>query len=257
MPSLRQRFLEDRLLRLFAVSRVPHPVVIDVFGLSGLFDAFWIDQEHGGWTYDQIVTAVLAGQAHGLECFVRMAPTGYEAVTQNLEAGAAGVMAARIESAQQAEQFVRWSKFAPLGNRGFNSGGRDGRYAQLEPVEFARRANQEQLVAIQIETLGALNDVEAIAALEGVDVLFVGPADLSQALGILGQWDHPKLWEAIVAVERACRRHGKAWATVAPSVRFVQRAVEHGCRAVSFTSTVTCLNAGLEALQEQFAAWLG
>ncbi len=256
MPSLKQRLQEERLLRLFAVGRIPHPVVIDLFGLSGLFDAFWIDQEHAGWTYQEVVMAVLAGQAHGLECFVRMAPSGYHAVTQNLEAGAAGVMAARVESCQQAAQFVQWSKFAPLGQRGFNTGGRDGHYAKLDPVQFAQQTNREQMVAIQIETLGALDHVEQIAALEGVDLLFVGPADLSQALGILGQWDHPRLWEAIAAVEQACQRHGKVWATVAPSAQFVQRAVEHGCRAVSFASTVSCLNAGLDALREQFAAWL-
>ena len=82
----------------------------------------WMDQEHGGLTYEQTVQLSVSARANGFDTFVRMAPSGYELVTQNLEAGASGVLAAQIFSAEQAEQFVRWTKFAPRGSRGLRSG---------------------------------------------------------------------------------------------------------------------------------------
>src|SRR5205085_12416228 len=114
----------DELVRIFSVGRLVHPVLFDVFGLCGGFHGCWLDQEHAGLTYEQIVLAAACARANGLDSFVRMALTGYSQATQNLEAGAGGLMGARVESAAQAEEFVRWCKFAPRGIRGLNAGGR-------------------------------------------------------------------------------------------------------------------------------------
>ncbi len=235
------------LVRIFAVVRIPSPIVIDLFGLAGGFHGFWIDQEHGGLNYEQIMVLSIAARANGMDCFVRMAPTDYSLVTQNLEAGAGGVMAARIENAAHAEQFVQWAKFAPRGLRGMNSSGRDANFTHKSQVQFAQEANRDHLTAIQIETLGALNQVDQIAAIDGVDLLFVGPSDLSQALGILGQMDHPRLWEGYDAVAAACKKHGKNWGSVAPTTQFAQRVYDKGCRMINLGGDVTCLRAGIEA----------
>ena len=103
-------------------------------------------------------------------------------------------MGAQIQSAEHAEEFVRWCKFAPRGVRGFNTSGRDALYTHKPPAQFAEDSNRDSFVAIQIETLGALNDADAIAAIDGVDMLFVGPADMSQSLGVVGQYEHEKVW---------------------------------------------------------------
>ena len=122
MPGLfKQKLASDELVRVFAVGRFPSPVMIDMFALAGGFDGFWIDQEHAGLTYEQILVLATAARANAMDSFVRMAPTDYAKVTQNLEAGSGGVMAARIDSAEQAEQFVQWAKFAPRGRRGLNT----------------------------------------------------------------------------------------------------------------------------------------
>lgn len=242
----------DRLIRIFSVPRIIHPVVFDLLGLAGGYDGFWLDHEHGGLTYEQCALASVCARANQFDCFVRMAPANYSLVTQFLEAGAGGVMGARIESAEHAREFLRWSKFAPLGLRGMNASGRDARFTHKSQEQFAVDANREQLVAIQIETLGALNDADEIAAIDGVDLLFVGPSDLSQELGIIGQWDNPKLWEAIGRVQAACQKHGKHWATVTPSTSYANRAVETGCRMLSFGSDVFCLRKGIDAVKEMF-----
>jgi 4-hydroxy-2-oxoheptanedioate aldolase len=250
MPSpFKQKLAEGELVRLFAYGRIPSPVVIELFGLAGGFHGFWIDQEHAGVTYEQILHASIAGRANGMDCFVRMAPTDYALVTQNLEAGAGGVMAARIESAAHAESFVQWAKFSPRGNRGMNTSGRDAHYTHKTVAQFASDANRDQLVAVQIETATALEEVDTIAAIDGVDVLFVGPSDLSQALGVLGQINHDKVWEGYARVAAACRKHGKHWGTVGPTPEFVDRAVELGCRLMSFGSDVSCLRRGIDEIK--------
>ena len=250
--SFKQLLAEDRFIRLFSMGRIIHPVVIDMFGLAGGYDGFWLDQEHGGLTYEQINLASVCGRANNFDCFVRMATTSYSLVTQNFEAGAGGVMAARVESAADAEEFVQWAKFAPRGMRGMNTSGWDSQYTHKAPKDFAVDANREHFVAIQIETLGALREVDQIAALDGVDLLFVGPADLSQALGHLGQLGHEEVWEAIDAVWAACKAHGKHWGTISVNPEFASRAVDKGCRLMIFGGDGLCQNLGIAAIKQAY-----
>src|SRR5436853_6690325 len=104
-----------------------------------------------------------------------------------LEAGAGGVMAAMVRSARQAEEVLAWAKFQPLGVRGVNGTGVDGRYGALAGPEYFRRANADSVVGVQIEHIDAVEQVERIAALPDLDFLFVGPADLSQSLRLPGE----------------------------------------------------------------------
>jgi 2-dehydro-3-deoxyglucarate aldolase/4-hydroxy-2-oxoheptanedioate aldolase len=238
----------NKLCRIFNLGRVVSPVLIDLFALSQGYHGFWIDQEHGGLTYEQILIASVCARANQFDTIVRMAPTDYARVTQNLEAGSGGVMAARIDSAEQAEQFVQWAKFAPRGSRGFNTSGWDARYTHKPPAVFAEEANREHLVSIQIETLGALEDAEKIAAIDGVDLLFVGPSDLSQAFGHVGQLNHAKVWEAIDRVAAACKQHGKHWGTVPAGPEFAQKCYDKGCRMLSLGADTVCIKKGIEAM---------
>jgi 4-hydroxy-2-oxoheptanedioate aldolase len=240
----------DRVLRVFSVSRIVHPVVFDVLGMAGGFDGFWLDQEHGGMTVPQVQLASACARANRLGMIVRMAPTGYSQATQNLEAGADGLMAARLGSAAEAEEFVRWCKFAPRGDRGLNSSGFDARYTFKPLAEFTREANRENFV--QIETLGALEEVDRIAAIDGVDMLFLGPADMSQALGCIGEPNHAKVWEAVESISAACRRHGKAWGTVPAGPDYAARCVELGCRMLTLANETLALRRGVEVLKEWY-----
>jgi 4-hydroxy-2-oxoheptanedioate aldolase len=253
MASFKQRLAAGELLRVFQIGRIPHPTAIDLFAVGGGYHGFWMDQEHSGITTEHIVTASFAARANEMDFFVRVAPEGYWVVSRSLESGAGGVMAAQITSAEHAEQFVRWSKYAPRGNRGFNTSGRDARYTHTPPGEYAEQANRNSLVVIQIETLGALDEADQIAAIDGVDMLFVGPADMSQALGHVGQFSHEKVWEAIDQVAAACAKHGKTWGTLPNGPEFADRAVEKGCKLLTLGSEVVSIRRGVAALKETFA----
>ncbi len=255
MPGFFKALLAtDQVIRVFCSGRLVHPVSIQLFGLAGGYDGFWLDAEHAGISTEQITMAALVGRAVGLGCFLRMPVTNYAAVTQALESGVDGVMAAQVASASEAERFVSWAKFAPRGVRGLNTQGADAHFTHKSAVELARDANRDHFVAIQIETLGALNEVDAIAAIDGVDLLFVGPADLSQSLGVLGQFEHETVWAAIDRVADACRRRGKAWGIVPANPAYADRCAEQGCRMITFGSDVSALRLGVQALKTMYAS---
>lgn len=249
---LKQRITAGERLNVFAVGRMFHPNVIHYVGMRAGFDALWIDAEHAGLTVADIEHAATAGMAHGLESFVRVPPTDYATITRCFESGASGIMAAQVGGADQAEEVVGWAKFHPRGRRGLNPLGHDGRFGSMPLAEFTEIANRDTFVAIQIETASAVEEVDAIAAIDGVDLLFVGPSDLSQALGVTGDLTHQRCLDALDAVAGACRRHGKHWGAVTPTPDYAALVVEKGCTMVSAVNDVKLVAAGLDAMREAF-----
>jgi 2-dehydro-3-deoxyglucarate aldolase/4-hydroxy-2-oxoheptanedioate aldolase len=255
--ALKQALATGRLVTVFGLGQLCHPKVVEIVGLEGGFDAVWFDQEHGGLTVAQLEEAARAARATGLDSFARLAPTDYATVMRPLEAGVGGVMAAQLRSAAQAADVVRWAKFHPLGLRGVNGTGVDGRYGTLPMRDYLRRANDATFVAIQIEHADAVEEVERIAALPGVDLLFIGPADLSQSMGIPAEWEHPRLWQAVERVARAARAHGIHWAILPASPAHAARCVELGCRMLSVGLDVWAVQRGLRSFLGEYQPVIG
>ena len=223
--------------------------------MAGGYDGVWLDQEHGGLSIEQLQLASACARANSLGVFVRMAPESYARVSQNLEAGMDGVMAARVKTASEVEEFVRWCKFAPRGNRGFNNSGFDAQYTRKPVDQFIQNANRDLFVAIQIETVEALEEVDQIAAVDGVDLLFFGPGDMAQALGYPGQFEHEEVWDTARRVSAACRKQGKNWGTVPVGPEFAARSVEMGCRMLTMGSDARVLSLGIDAVKDAYGAF--
>lgn len=254
---LKELLAQNKLVRVFGLGQLCHPKLVEMIGLQGGYDAVWLDQEHVGLTIEQIEQAARAARASGLDSFVRLTATDYATVMRPLEAGAGGVMAAQIRNARQAEEVVYWAKFQPRGLRGVNGSGVDGRYGTLPLAEYMRRANAETFIAIQIEHIEAVEDVERIAAIPDVDVLFVGPADLSQSMGLSGEWDHPRIWQALERVAGAAQKHGIHWAILPISPAYARRCVDLGCRMLSLTMDVWAVQKGLKVLRSEYGDFFG
>jgi 4-hydroxy-2-oxoheptanedioate aldolase len=256
MPNiLLQKLAENRLLKVFTMGRLFHPVVIEMFGRAGGYDAFWLDQEHAGLTTDQMTIAGMAARANNLGCFSRVVNTHYSLVTQSLESGVDGVMAARILGSADAEEFVKWSKFAPRGWRGMNTSGADGDYTGKTLGQLVETGNNN-FVSIQIETRSSLEQAEAIAAIDGVDLLFVGPSDLSAELGAIGQPASPKVLEAARHVDAACKKHGKVWGTIAVDPTFAERCAEMSrCRMLTFGNDTRAMRDGIATVKKTFGKY--
>lgn len=253
MPRIKDKLAAGEIVRLFGVGQLASPKVIEIVGIHGGFDGLWIDGEHCALGMREVELLTLAANAHGLDHFVRLPATDYAAIMRPLEAGANGVMVSMVRSAEHAEQAVRWAKFAPRGERGLNGGNRDGRFG-LEPLaDYVRRANAETFVGIQIETPGALAAVREIAAIPDVDLVFVGPADLSQMLGVPGEFEHPRCLQAIEGLARACADAGKPWGIVPRGVEHAQRMRQWGCRMFVPAFDHRALHAGINSLKQTYA----
>src|SRR5262245_32314651 len=169
--------------------------------------------------------ATMAARAYGLDHFVRIPATDYASIMRVLEAGAGGVMVSMVRSPEEAERAVRWAKFHPRGDRGLNGGNRDGRFGLMPLAEYVAKANAETFVGVQVETRGAIDAVAELAAVPDVDLLFVGPADISQVLGVPGDFENPRCLDTIERIARACRDAGKPWGIVPRGPEYAQRMV--------------------------------
>ncbi len=253
MARMKAMLAEGRIVKTFGLGQLISPKFVEAVGVNEGFDALWLDNEHGGITMRDVELATLAAKAYGLDSFVRTPVTDYAHIMQMLEAGAGGVMISKAHGSDDAEQAVRWAKFAPRGERGMNGTNRDGRFG-LEPLaEYAARANAETFVGIQIETASALDQVEAIAAVPDVDLLFVGPVDLSQVLGLTGQFEHPECMAAIRRIATACAQAGKPWGIVPQGADYALRMADWGCRMFVFGFDIRVIHAGIGATKARYA----
>lgn len=252
MKRTKEMLAQGRLVKAFGLGQLISPKFVEAVGVNGGFDVLWLDHEHGGIAMRDVELATLAAKAYGLDAFVRTPATDYAHIMRMLEAGAGGVMISMVRDAEDAERAVRWAKFAPRGQRGLNGSNRDGRFG-LEPLaEYASRANAETFVGIQIETAEALEQVGAIAAVPDVDLLFVGPVDLSQVLGRTGKFDDPACLDAIKRIADACAAAGKPWGIVPQGPDHARRMADWGCQLFVFAFDIRAVHAGIAATKQRY-----
>jgi 2-dehydro-3-deoxyglucarate aldolase/4-hydroxy-2-oxoheptanedioate aldolase len=255
MPRIKQLLSEGRVVRVFGSGQLLSPKLIEIVGEHGEFDALWLDAEHGGLTMKEIELATMAARVYGLDHFVRLPATDYASVMRPLEAGAGGVMISMVHSAGEAEQAVRWAKFAPRGERGLNGGNRDGRFGLTPLAEYTASANATTFVGIQIETAEALDSVNEIAAVPDVDLLFVGPSDLSQVLGVTGEFENPLCLGAIERIARAARDARKAWGIFSRGPDYALKMRDWGCQLFVLGADIHVVHAGIRSVKERYAAF--
>jgi 4-hydroxy-2-oxoheptanedioate aldolase len=255
MARIKQLLAEGKVVRMFGLGQLQCPKLVEIIGEHGQFDALWLDFEHGGLTMKDIELATMAARSYGMDHFVRLPATDYATVMRPLEAGAGGVMFSMVRSPAEVEQAVRWTKFWPEGERGLNGGNRDGRFGLTPLVEYTARANAETFVGVQIETAGALASAAEIAAIPGVDLLFIGPSDLSQVLGVTGDFENPKCHDAIQSVAQACARAGKPWGVFSRGPEYAARMRDRGCRLFVLGADIHVIHAGIRNLKERYATF--
>ncbi len=172
------------------------------------FDAIWLDLEHRAMDAREVQSLLAMCHQYDIDAMVRAPTTERTKLYRYLEDGAAGLLMPLVADAAEAHRIAQAVKFPPVGNRGIDGAGLDADFA-LGADNFTEDANRETFVFAQIETPVALDDADGIAAVEGIDGLFIGPADLSLRLGLLDSG--PSLDEAIAHVADVAKRHGKAW----------------------------------------------
>jgi 4-hydroxy-2-oxoheptanedioate aldolase len=186
--------------------------VAELVAMAG-FDCIWIDMEHIGQDWSVLNAQNWAAKAYDADVMVRIPRGSYNDIIKPFEMDATGILVPHIMSLEDAKRVVHFSRFHPVGRRPIDGGNSDGAYCNVPFLEYMRQANEQRFVVLQIEDPEPLDDLEAIAALEGYDMLFFGPGDFSQGIGAPGQWDNPILLKTRELVAKMARKHGKFAAT--------------------------------------------
>ena len=213
------------------------------------------DLEHGSLDISGLLNVTQVADMLGMLAVPRIPDLAYHWVARSLDTGAMAVMVPRIETAEQAALAVRYSLYPPQGGRGMGSPSRLS-YAAVGAAEGLEITNRETMVVLQIETLAGVENVEAVAAVQGVDVLFIGPLDLSISIrrpGQVGSWESHRLMRRVCA---AAREHGLAVGIVcgAQQVGFYH---EMGVRMFSCGSAIGYLRSGVRAAFDAFQRNVG
>ena len=209
------------------------PAVVETAGLAG-FDFAILDCEHGSTSYQTLGSLILAAEAAGMAAIVRIPHLSEEAVGKPLDLGAAGVQLPNVSHPEQVRQFVRFARFAPEGSRGVCRFVRAAKYSGLDKDKYFKQAN-EAILVIQVEGREGIANLDGILREDGYDVLFVGPYDLSQSLGKLGQIDAPEVIDAVETLLKKANDLGKHVGIFADTLESARRWKELGVRYLSYS----------------------
>ncbi len=209
------------------------------------------DMEHTGLGFETLKWLFSSCRGLPIEPMVRVPCGEYTWLARALDLGARGVMIPMVESPEQAMAIVRSCRYPPVGRRGAAFGFAQCDYVGGDVGEKIRRAHERTLVIAQIETERGLEHVEEIAAVDGIDVLWVGHFDLSNFMGIPGQFDHPRFDAAMRRVAEVSRRHGKAAGFMATDAAWVSRAREMGYTMIAGGTDTGLLETALKNMVVQ------
>jgi 2-keto-3-deoxy-L-rhamnonate aldolase RhmA len=214
------------------------------------------DMEHTGWTLETIKMLVATSRSVELLTIVRVPTNSYHYIAHALDVGAGGIVIPLVESAEQARQAVACALYPPLGRRGCAFGIAHDDFRSGNMVEKIQSINESMLVIPQIETVAGVEQAESIASVAGVDAIWVGPYDLSVSLGVPGQFDHPKLKEAIDHVHQAARRHNRVMVLGTLNVQQLLEGPKVGYQMLIYTADFSILQQALRSCFDSLSeAW--
>ena len=226
---------------------LPSPMIVELVGHIG-FDFALLDAEHGPLELESCEHMVRAADSVGLVAFIRVAMNIRQNILRYLDIGALGVQLPMVNTRADAEAVVQAVKYPPVGKRGL-AAPRAADYGLKAPTsQYVEQANRETLVSVQIETLEAVNNLDEILAVEGIDVFFVGPRDLSSSMGYGGD-DRPEVQAMVEDLARRIRAAGRAAGTVAYSQEAMLKAKERGFQFIVHGVTPMLAESGRQYLK--------
>ena len=240
METVKQRLRNGELVLGTIISEVRNPNIAYMLAQCG-FEFFIIDNEHGTYDSETVSNMIAAARGAGIAAIVRIPEIRRETILKPLDSGAAGLLVPQVNTVEQAEEVIHHSKYPPAGNRGVALRRAANMYARVNAAEYLQKANEDTFIAVQAESEQAIKNIDAIAAVDGVDCVFVGPFDLSVSLGIPGQVNHPREVEAIDKVLAACRNHRRASGILLfepdPLIEWIRK----GVRFATYSSDISLL----------------
>lgn len=227
-----------------------YPAFIEIVGLAG-FDYAIIDMEHGPLEVETAEDLCRAAQGVGLDPIVRVRKNDAPQIQRALDIGSAGVQVPQIETKADAEAVVRAAKYQPLGMRGVSFFTRAGDYTVFGLSGITERLNAEQMVVVHVEGKRGLDNLEEILTVPHIDVIFLGPYDLSQSFGVPGQINDPRVVKGMEEATAKIRAAGKWAGTFAGDAETAKRWINVGVQYISLSVDVGIFARACRSLVEQ------
>ena len=223
--------------------KILDPAVVELAALAG-FDFVIIDMEHGPYTIETVQQMLRAAESRGITAVVRVTKNSETSILRVLDIGAQCIQVPQISTAKDAEKVVKSAMFHPKGERGMCRYVRAGDYTAVDKAEHFGRANESILTIIHIEGVEGLENLPSILRCDGIDVIFLGPYDLSQSCGVPGQVHHEKVVKRMEEAVALARKSGKVVGTFVESVEDAKKWAEIGVQYISYAvDTGLILNA--------------
>jgi 4-hydroxy-2-oxoheptanedioate aldolase len=226
------------------------PDIVEMMGVMGV-DVTWLCNEHLELDPSRIKELARAGRAGGVDTLLRKPFSGNGELIRPLEAGVSGLMIPHCVNAEMVEKLVNEVKFTPLGGRGYDGVNADSDFGMASMSEYMEFANRETFLMIQIEDAEAVDNIDEMAEVKGVDLMYVGPADLSLSMGYPGEFKHPKTKEVVRKVVDACARNGIWSATSGIDSEYTKELLDVGVNFISVASDYGFLRNGIQSKLEE------
>lgn len=233
--TVKQALTEGRVQLGTGFAQLRSPEVARILAAAGFHWAF-IDTEHGAFDIETVQDVCRAAADYGMCPIVRVASMEYDLVARALDCGAMGIIFPRVESVELLRQAVSWTKFPPQGVRGFGLTPTHVSYERATIPEILAHINANTLVILQIETQKAVDMRDELLSVPGLDAVMVGPVDLSISLGVAGDFQHPKMVQAMEAIRDSCLRHRVAPGTQTRSLALAKFWKERGMQFLGCAS---------------------
>lgn len=221
------------------------------------FDGLWVDAEHGNWDPSLIKALMALTRAADVDCMFRPATLEKSGLARCLEDGATGLLIPHVSTAEKARYLAECCKFPPLGDRGLDGSGIEGDFWVGKGPTFTQDANRETFLCTLIETPQALMNLDQIAATPGVDMLFLGPGDMSLRLGCQPTLRDPVMWDAFLKISKACQAHGKAFGVPVGDGEMAKKAADHGANLIAYGGEFFAIHDKLQACAKDLDAAFG
>ena len=244
--SLRKR-LESGKVHFGIFLNSGSEVVTEIAARAG-FDALLLDYEHSPGDVANAVACMNAARGSGTECWIRVPGNDIVYAKKFLDAGADGIMCPMIHDANEARSFVSYCQYPPHGVRGLAPAATRHSSYGFWRDEYLRRVRDDLAVLVQIETKEAVDNCEEIATVDGLNIMFIGPMDLSASLGHFGEFKHPVVTEAIAHIEAVAKKHKKPLATLYMPGQDLQGMIDRGYSLIFGGGDIAVIRTGMQGM---------
>ena len=252
---IKNNFLKEKLMKDLPVLGtwivVPSINNIDIISSSGV-DFVIIDREHGPITFETAQEMAIACQARNVSPLMRVGDIEKSFIQNALDIGVHGIQIPNIETKDDALKVINYSKYPPIGDRGFSPYTRAGDYTNLNSKKLLNESNSNTIVVLNIEGKNAIKNIDEILSIKHIDIIFVGLFDLSKELQIPGEIENPKILEALKLISKKCQDHGIYVGTIATNLNQIEQFIEIGLKYIVYGVDCNMIKSSYENIVQHF-----